>query len=323
MDQQAVKNTLNQVLKASEQALGALLVSLDSQVVNEWASSVKSSSGRVIFSGVGKSGVIAQKIAATMASLGTASLFMHPTDALHGDLGNISQEDHLVVLSNSGESEELSRLINSTKRLKIKIALITSNKNSELSAHSDWVFCYALPQGEGSPNGLSAPMASSACQLAIGDCLSAVLANMKGFTDEMFSLNHPGGSIGSKLLKVRDVMNGKYPTVNVSDNLITVLTKSTEGRLGMVVVEENDNNLAGVISDGDIRRSIQKNPVDAHLLTAKTMMSPNPVRIDPNSLAIDAANLMESKKITFVCVVEGKTQVGVLHIHDLLRLKVL
>jgi arabinose-5-phosphate isomerase len=166
-------------------------------------------------------------------------------------------------------------------------------------------------------------MASSACQLAIGDCLSAVLANMKGFTDEMFSLNHPGGSIGSKLLKVRDVMNGKFPTVNVSDNLITVLTKSTEGRLGMVVVEEKDNNLAGVISDGDIRRSIQKNPVDAHLLTAKTMMSPNPVRIDPNSLAIDAANLMESKKITFVCVVEGETQVGVLHIHDLLRLKVL
>ena len=140
MDQQAVKNTLNQVLRASEQALGALLVSLDSQVVNDWASSVKSSSGRVIFSGVGKSGVIAQKIAATMTSLGTASLFMHPTDALHGDLGNISQEDHLVVLSNSGESEELSRLINSTKRLKIRIALITSNKNSELSSHSDWVF---------------------------------------------------------------------------------------------------------------------------------------------------------------------------------------
>ena len=168
MDQQAVKNTLNQVLKASEQALGALLVSLDSQVVNEWASSVTSSSGRVIFSGVGKSGVIAQKIAATMASLGTASLFMHPTDALHGDLGNISQEDHLVVLSNSGESEELSRLINSTKRLKIKIALITSNKNSELSAHSDWVFCYALPQGEGSPNGLSAPMVSCIDSQAIG-----------------------------------------------------------------------------------------------------------------------------------------------------------
>jgi len=323
LDHQAIKSTLNQVVKASERAVGNLLHTLDPLALADWATSVQKSSGRVIFSGVGKSGVIAQKIAATMASLGTASAFIHPTDALHGDLGNISHEDHLVVLSNSGESEELSRLINSTKRLKIKIALITSNKNSELGKHSDWVFSYVLPEGEGSPNGLSAPMASSACQLTIGDCLSAVLANLKGFTGEMFSLNHPGGSIGSKLLKVRDVMNTVYPTVQCEDNLITVLSKSTEGRLGMVVVLEKDNKLVGVISDGDVRRAIQKNEDKAHLLTAKAMMSINPITMEQDNLAIDAANLMEEKKITFICVTEGKNPVGVLHIHDLLRLKVL
>ena len=323
LDQQAVKKILTKVLKASEIALRDLSETLDPETIANWSESVKSSQGRVIFSGVGKSGVIAQKIAATMTSLGTASLFLHPTDALHGDIGNISPNDHLVILSNSGESEELSRLINSTKRLKIKIALITSNKKSELCRYSDWVFNYSLPNGEGSPGDLSAPMASSTCQLAIGDCLSAVLANKKGFTDEMFSYNHPGGSIGSKLLKVREVMNAQYPIVDAGDSLIDILTKSTAGRLGMVVVREGNNNLVGVISDGDIRRAIQNSKSEPHMLKAKSMMSANPITIQADSLAIDAANLMESKKITFVCVTEGKSQVGVLHIHDLLRLKVL
>ncbi|MFM8233906.1 MAG: SIS domain-containing protein [Holophagaceae bacterium] len=322
MDQQAVRDTLNQVLRATGSALEDLLKNLDPNLVMDWAKSVQSSSGRVVFTGVGKSGVIAQKIAATMASLGTASFFIHPTDALHGDLGNVSPKDHLVVLSNSGESDELTRFINSTKRLKVRTALITSNKTAVLSAHSDWVFAYRLPEGEGSPNDLSAPMASSACQLAIGDCLSAVLAKLNGFTGEMFSLNHPGGTIGSKLLKVREVMTSEFPIVDPDDDLVAVLTKSTEGRLGMVVVKDKGGDLLGVISDGDVRRTIQRKK-EPHLLKAKDMMTPNPITIELDALAVEAANLMETKKITFVCVTNGGDQVGVLHIHDLLRLKVI
>jgi arabinose-5-phosphate isomerase len=280
--------------------------------------------GRVVVTGMGKSGLVAQKIAATLASTGSPSLFLHPAEALHGDLGMVTPGDSVLALSNSGESEEVVRLLPSLVRLGTPIAAITSRPDSSLGQGAAWTFSYRLPRGEGCPLDL-APMASTTLQLVWGDLLASDLMVRRGFTRDLFALNHPAGSLGAKLIKTKALMHESWPKVRPDATLMAVLKAMTEGRLGMTSVMEG-LTLTGVITDGDIRRALEAaelqgtNPIT---LTARAIMSRHPATIDEDTLALEAAGQMEARKITFL-MVTGKGQVcGLLHIHDLLASKVL
>ena len=281
-------------------------------------------SGRVVLTGMGKSGLVAQKIAATLASTGCPSFFLHPAEALHGDLGMVTQEDSILALSNSGESEELVRLLPSLLRLGIPLAAITSRPESSLGGAADWTFSYRLPQGEGCPLEL-APMASTTLQLVWGDLLAGSLMARRGFTRDLFALNHPAGSLGAKLVKVITLMNDKWPIVPPGASLTEALKVMTEGRLGMTSVMEGPA-LVGVITDGDIRRALERvereggNPLE---LSATGIMSRNPATIEEDVLALQAVGDMEARKITFLIVTRKGVPCGVVHIHDLLAAKVL
>ena len=315
---------LHKVLNATQSALEALAGAWDPNQVSAWTDYVIGSKGRVVLCGMGKSGLVAQKIAATLASTGCPSFFLHPAEALHGDLGMVTNEDTVVILSNSGESQEILNLLPSFLRLGIKIAAITSNPESRLAQSANWCFTYQLPEGEGCPLEF-APMASTTVQMVWGDMLAANLMVRSGFTLEKFAQFHPAGNIGSKLLKSKDIMNIIYPIVEELTPFFEVLSSMTKGRLGMTTVLKN-GVLDGVISDGDIRRAVGKtqsikgNPLD---LRAIDIMSRNPVTISGDLLAVEAAGIMESRKITFLVVAKDGYPQGVLHIHDLLAAKVI
>jgi arabinose-5-phosphate isomerase len=273
---------------------------------------------------MGKSGLVAQKIAATLASTGCPSFFLHPAEALHGDLGMVTPEDSILALSNSGESEEVVRLLPSLLRMGIPIAAITAQGESSLAQAASWTFGYRLPQGEGCPLDL-APMASTTLQLVWGDLLAGNLMTQRGFTRDLFAQNHPAGSLGAKLLKVKALTHENWPQVGPSDSLTGVLRAMTEGRLGMTSVMA-EGVLLGVITDGDIRRALERsereggNPL---AYTAALIMSAKPATIDEEALALDAVGDMEARKITFLVVTRKGAPCGVIHIHDLLASKVL
>lgn len=314
----------NAVLDAAQGALRDLRAAWDPQAVDGWVRMVMGRSGRVVLTGMGKSGLIAQKIAATLASTGCPGFFLHPAEALHGDLGMVTPDDSILALSNSGESEEVVRLLPSLLRLGIPIAAITARPESSLGEAADWTFSYRLPEGEGCPLDL-APMASTTLQLVWGDVLAASLMARKGFTRDLFALNHPGGSLGAKLVKVESLMHEKWPSLGPDATLTRVLQVMTEGRLGMAGVLEG-SALAGVITDGDLRRALEKaeregqNPLG---LTARQVMTRTPATIDHQALALEAAGVMEARKITFLVVTRQDAPCGVVHIHDLLAAKVL
>lgn len=312
------------VLDAARVALEALKGSWNPTRVEAWTSMVMGRSGRVVVTGMGKSGLVAQKIAATLASTGCPSFFLHPAEALHGDLGMVTAEDSILGLSNSGESEEVVRLLPSLLRLGIPIAAITSRSESSLGQAATWTFDYQLPQGEGCPLDL-APMASTTLQLIWGDLLAGSLMARRGFTRDLFALNHPAGSLGAKLIRVGALMHQSWPAVPPGASLMGVLKAMTDGRLGMTSVMEGPE-LLGVITDGDIRRALESserdgtNPLE---LSAARIMSHRPAIIDENTLALEAAGEMEARKITFLMVLREGAPCGVLHIHDLLTSKVL
>lgn len=319
-----VKEAADSVLHATRQALADLAGTLEEPLIRDWCATILGRPGRVVMTGMGKSGLIAQKIAATLASTGCPSFFMHPAEALHGDLGMVTEHDSVIALSNSGESEEIVRLLPSLLRLGIPLAAITSRPESSLGRAARWCFRYQLPHGEGCPLDL-APMASTTLQLVWGDLLAATLMKARGFTREGFALNHPAGSLGAKLMKVEDLMHREWPRVPAGTPLVTVLQAMTEGRLGMCTVADGEA-LMGVITDGDIRRGLARaqahgsNPLD---LVAEDLMSRTPATIASGTLALEAANRIEARKITFLVVVEGGRPKGILHIHDLLAAKVL
>lgn len=315
---------LSKVLNATKTAIDCLNGSWDPAQVEAWSQHVLDSRGRVVLCGMGKSGIIAQKISATLASTGCPSFFLHPAEALHGDLGMVTREDTALILSNSGESQEIINLLPSLLRMGIRIAAITSRLDSRLAAVSTWCFGYRLPEGEGCPLEF-APMASTTIQLIWGDMLAANLMVRSGFTLEKFAQFHPSGNIGSKLLKIKDLMHAVFPCVTGSDRLLAVLDAMTRGRLGMTTVLA-DGALQGVISDGDVRRAVSRseglkaNPLD---LSATDIMTRNPVVIPGDMLAIEAAQIMEARKITFLVVANDSVPQGILHIHDLLAAKVI
>ena len=276
--------------------------------------------GRVVVTGIGKGGIIGQKISATLASLGTPSLWLHAVEAFHGDLGKVSKEDVLVVLSNSGETEEVKKLLPLLKKIGTKIIAITGNKKSTLAKYSDAVLDVSVKK-EACPLGL-APTASTATMLAMGDALAVCLVDKKGFKEEDFALYHPGGALGKRLiLKVEDIMRkGKAnPIVDQERKTKDVLLIITEARAGSASVVDKKGKLVGIFTDGDLRRHLEESTNLAGL-KVKEVMTKNPTTITKDRLAAEALNILKEKKIDEIPVVDDKRKpIGLLDVQDLLK----
>ena len=278
---------------------------------------ILNSKGRVIVTGIGKSANIATKIVATMNSTGTPAVFMHAADAIHGDLGNIQQSDVVICISKSGNTPEIKVLVPLIKNSKNKIIAITGNPDSFLGKNADHVL-NSYVEKEACPNNL-APTTSTTAQLVIGDALAVCLLNMKDFTSRDFAKYHPGGTLGKKLyLRVSDlVSNNEVPQVAPDASIKDVIVEISEKRLGTTAVVE-DERLIGIITDGDIRRMLEKNQ-DIKSLTASDVMSANPIQVESETMAIEALDIMEDSNITQILVTENGKYVGVVHFHDLLK----
>jgi arabinose-5-phosphate isomerase len=274
--------------------------------------------GRVVVTGMGKSGLIAQKISATLASTGTPSLFLHPVEALHGDLGRIVKHDVALAISNSGESAEMLALLPSIKRLGVSLVSLTGNPRSTLAQASDVHLDVGIRK-EACPFGL-APTASTTAALAMGDALGMALLERRGFTVEDFAVLHPAGDIGKKLVRIEDVMHtgDQVPVVRPGTPMRDVLFEMTRKRLGMTTVADESGRLLGVISDGDLRRQMERHGAGTFELRAEQCMTKDPVTIRREQLATHALDLLESRRITALVVVDARGAVdGVVHLHDL------
>jgi len=275
--------------------------------------------GRVVVSGIGKSGIICRKIAATLNSTGTPSLYLHPAEALHGDLGMVVKGDLLIALSNSGETAELLELLPTVKRLSVPLVSILGRLASTLGQVSDVVLDVSVAE-EACPLGL-APTASTTAALALGDALAMAVLEKKGFSEEDFAHLHPGGRLGIKLIHVENVMRvgEKIPLVRVDTPMRDVVYEMSRKGLGVASVEDPSGKLVGIISDGDLRRQLQK---DERLLLKRAgeCMTRNPVTIERGELATRALALMEERKITSLLVPDGEGAIiGIVHLHDLWR----
>ena len=273
--------------------------------------------GRAILTGMGKSGHIGRKIAATLASTGTPALYVHPAEASHGDLGMIQPEDVVVALSWSGETTELADIIGYARRYRVGLIAITSNSTSTLGREAD--ICLTLPKArEACPNGL-APTTSTAMQLALGDALSIALLEARGFSAREFSIYHPGGRLGASLRQVREVMHtgSQLPVVPCGTPMRAAIAEIDAKGFGSVVVVDTDGRLAGILTDGDLRRNVFRTDLDS--LAVEALMSGKPRTVAPETLLAKALEIQESMKITALIVVEDDRPVGLVHYHDLLR----
>ena len=277
--------------------------------------------GKVVVTGLGKSGLIGRKIAATFSSTGTPSLFLHATEGIHGDLGMIMKEDVVLAVSNSGETDELLMLLPIIKRLGPKIIVMTGNPDSRLSRTGDVILNAAIKE-EACPMGLS-PTASTTAALAMGDALAVVLLEKKGFKQEDFALRHPGGTLGRKLLlRVEELMhsNTALPVVHEDTPMKETLLEITSKRLGVTGVVDGRGELVGVITDGDLRRGLESRG-DIFRFKAKELMTGNPKTITAEELATQAVSIMEQHSITSLFILEngGRKPKGIVHLHDLLK----
>ncbi|HUI28668.1 MAG TPA: KpsF/GutQ family sugar-phosphate isomerase [Candidatus Acidoferrales bacterium] len=276
--------------------------------------------GRVVITGMGKSGLIARKIVATMNSTGTPAIYMHPSDAVHGDLGMVRPEDVVVCISKSGDTEEILQLVPLFKRIGVPIISIIGNKVSKLGRESDFVLDASVEQ-EACPYDL-APTASTTAALVIGDALAIALLDRKNFTEEEFAMFHPGGNLGKRLfLRLEELMvKGKdIPKVAVSTSLRETILVMTSGRLGAACVVNSDNQLVGIITDGDLRRLLQKDLDFSHLII-DDVMTRNPKFVKQNTLAVAALELMENFNISQLVVVDDfHKPAGMIHLHDLVK----
>ncbi|HET9664999.1 MAG TPA: KpsF/GutQ family sugar-phosphate isomerase [Burkholderiales bacterium] len=312
-----------EVLEIEARAITDLVTSLDERF-DRAIRVILDSPGRVVVSGMGKSGHIARKIASTFASTGTPAFFVHPAEASHGDLGMVTRDDVFIALSNSGESEELLAIVPVIKRQGAKLIALTGNPESTLARESD-VHLYAGARMEACPLNL-APTASTTAALALGDALAVALMEAKGFTRDQFARSHPGGSLGRKLLThVRDVMKGgeEAPAVQASAMLMEAVREVTRGRLGMTAILDEDRRVIGVFTDGDLRRTLEKGR-DLHTTPIAEVMTRNPQVIGPEKLAAEAVEIMERHKINQLPVVDANGRLlGALNMHDLFRAKVI
>ncbi len=304
-------------IAALEDAIAGLNGSLLGASFEAAVALIRKSPGRVICSGMGKSGHVGRKIAATLASTGTPAYFVHPGEASHGDLGMIQAGDVIVALSWSGETNELADIITYSRRHRIGLVAITSNAESALGREAD--VCLALPKSEEAcPNGL-APTTSTTMQLAMGDALAVALLEARGFTAQDFKTFHPGGKLGSQLAFVRDVMHtgDNMPVVSLDARMEAAVIEMTGKRLGCVAVVGPDGLLAGIVTDGDLRRHM-KTTSDLLGSPVSSVMTPRPITIEPDALAAEALALLSEKKRNVLIVVDddGKP-VGIVHLHDL------
>ena len=273
--------------------------------------------GRLIVTGIGKSAIIAQKIVATMNSTGTPSMFLHASEAIHGDLGMVQNDDIVICISKSGNSPEIKVLVPLLKRFGNKLIAITGNMTSFLAKGSDFVLNTTV-DSECCPNNL-APTNSTTAQLVMGDALAVCLMEMRNFKADDFAKYHPGGALGKKLLlRVKDMLeNSLKPMVSPEANIKKVIFEISEKRLGVTAVVEN-KKVIGIITDGDIRRMLNDNDTFSHL-TARDIMTKNPKLIQSNDMVIDAFQILEDFKITQLVVVDNQEYIGVLHLHDILK----
>ena len=305
-----------QIIENEANAINSLKAKLDDDFA-ETVALILENKGNLVFSGIGKSALIAQKIVATMNSTGTTAVFMHAADAIHGDLGIVREGDIVVILSKSGETPEIKMLVPLIKLRGNKIVAMVGNRQSYLAAQSDFVLDVTVDE-EAMP-GSMAPTSSTTYQLVMGDALALILMKCRGFSTADFAKFHPGGALGKQLyLRVKDLyVNNERPEVGPDDSLTRVIIEMTRKRLGAAVVTDG-GKLAGIITDGDLRRMLLKN-TDIEHVKAKEIMTPHPKTIDENDLVADALHKMRSNSITQLPVLSQGQFVGVIHIHDILK----
>ncbi len=312
------------LLRLESDAIAQTATRLDQEQVKRVMSLLAACKGKVVILGVGKSGIIAQKIAATMTSTGTAALHLHPSDALHGGLGIVNAEDVVVVLSNSGETDEIVEMLPYLKHRRVPIIAVVGNLKSTLARRADAVLDASVDQ-EACPLNL-APTTSTTVALALGDALAMSLMRMKGLTLDDFAINHPAGRLGKRLtLKVADLMHSgaDNPTIRTGSSWVSVVQAISNGGLGAVSVLDESEQLAGIITDGDLRRAIQRlDHASLEDLKSEQIMTRNPVVVSVDALAFDALRLMEDRpsQISVLPVVDGaRACVGLIRLHDIVR----
>lgn len=303
------------VLRAEALAVERLAAELGQPFQNA-VSLLAATTGRVVLTGMGKSGLVARKIAATLASTGTPALFIHPAEALHGDLGMVAPGDLVLALSNSGETREVLTLLETTRRLGARMIVMTGREDSTLAREADVFLDTSVPE-EGCPLGL-APMASTTATLALGDALAAAVMEAKGFGEEDFARLHPGGRLGKRLARVSQFMHegDAMPRVGTGAPMREVVLEMSRKRLGCTTVVGDDDSLVGIITDGDLRRLLESDHEPLSRL-AGDVMSRDPVTIGPGELASVALRTMEERKITMLPVVDDGRLIGLVQIHDL------
>ncbi len=308
------------VIQIESEAVSNLYNLLDEEFVKA-AKTIIKSKGRVIVTGLGKSGLIARKIVATLNSTGTPAIYLHPTDALHGDLGMVRTEDVVILISKSGNTEELFNLMLMLKRMNVTLIGMLGEKNSKIGRECDFVLNVTV-KAEACPHDL-APTSSSTAALVMGDALAITILEMKGFTTEDFAFLHPGGSLGKRLsLKISEIMykESQVPKVNRNASLKEAILEMTSKRLGTTTVLDEEGKLIGILTDGDLRRLLEKHSDIANLV-AEEVMTKNPKTIKAEYLASFALQQMENYKITSLVVInEANEPVGIVHLHDLIEI---
>jgi arabinose-5-phosphate isomerase len=315
--------TAKRVLRVESEAIASLIDRLDARF-EKAVELLHACKGRVVVTGLGKSGLVGRKLAATFASTGTPALFLHTGEALHGDLGMLTAGDVMLAISASGETAELIELLETVKRLVVPLLALTANPKSTLAQASNIVLDIAVKEEACSLN--LAPTASTAAAMAMGDALAIALLERRGFNAEDFAALHPGGRLGNKLRRVESLMHSgeNAPHVLPTTKMPDVIYEMSRKGLGLAAVTESNGKLLGIITDGDLRRVMQKRQENVLALTAADCMTKNPITLSRHELAASALRVMEEKKITSLLITdpEGKLE-GVLHIHDLWTLQLL
>jgi arabinose-5-phosphate isomerase len=317
----SIKNQIISSLKTASDAILKMAESLNEEAVESAFELIRNCTGKVVLTGVGKSGIIARKISATLASTGTASIFLHAAEGIHGDLGMIQSHDLVIAVSNSGAGSELVSLIPFLKFIGTPLIAFTGNMQSPLAEAADVALDCSVDK-DAEPLGMI-PTASTTVAMALGDAFAVALLKSRNFSLNDFARFHPGGSIGKKLIiKIKDLMHqgDELPLVNRDASMKEAILKMTSAKLGCTAVVDDEDKLLGIITDGDLRRQIQANPNSLLTRPVLECMSANPKRMHPEELAAAALKLMEEHSITMLPIVdEDNVTVGMLHMHDLIR----
>ena len=315
--QSSIKKTALRTIEMEAQSIQGLssFINTDFEKAVE---AIKNCKGRLVISGIGKSAVIAQKIVATLNSTGTPSIFMHAADAIHGDLGMVQQDDIVMIISKSGSSPEIKVLVPLIRNLGNILIAMVGNIESYLANQSNIVLNTTVDQ-EACPNNL-APTTSTTAQLVMGDAIATCLIELKGFGSDDFAKLHPGGMLGKKLyLRISDLYaDNEKPSVLPDQSLKEVIVEITKKRLGATAVIDSQKNLQGIITDGDLRRMLERNHISENI-HAGNIMTPNPKSIDPDELAVNALDIMRKHEISQIVVARDGKYLGMVHLHDLLR----